>query len=208
MIDEKKLRGDYIEQLSLGLQIDEAEPDLSSGAPLVSPEEAARRSETARQALEIKLGDVKSGISWVEDYQRILAARWPWRVAVYIAWASAPKKDRWPKTQTELATKLLGLTSDRVISTWRNRNPAIDELIGLLQAAPLLDHRRDIYDALVASATDPSHKSHQDRKLALEILGDYTPRMEVSDSRKPREDLHQYTDAELEEMERQGGGNE
>lgn len=207
MIDEKKLRGEYIEQLSLGLQIDEAEPD-PSGAPLVSPEEATRRSETARQALEIKLGDVKSGISWVEDYQRILAACWPWRVAVYIAWASAPKKDRWPKTQTELATKLLGLTSDRVISTWRNRNPAIDELIGLLQAAPLLDHRRDIYDALVASATDPSHKSHQDRKLALEILGDYTPRMEVSDSRKPREDLHQYTDAELEEMERQGGGNE
>lgn len=207
MINEKHLRDEYFQQLSLGLEINEVETD-SSGEPLVSPDEATRRSETARQALDIRMGNpaTRTTITWGEDYQRILAAGWPWRVSVYVAWASAPKANRWPKTQSELATQILGLTSDRVISTWRNRNPAIDELIGLLQAAPLLNHRRDIYDALVASATDPSHKSHQDRKLALEILGDYTPRMEVNDTRKPKDDLHQYTDAELEEMARGGQG--
>ncbi len=45
-----------------------------------------------------------------------------------------------------------------------------------MQAAPLLRHRRDILDALIVSATDPDPKSHPDRKLALEMLGDYKPR--------------------------------
>ena len=34
-------------------------------------------------------------------------------------------------------------------------------------------HRRDLYDALIASAIRPDEKGHNDRKLAFEMMGDY-----------------------------------
>lgn len=168
--DEKALR-----QLPLDLDIEESTgPD--SG--FVAPEEAQRRSEMARMSFEelTRGSSTKPGSSWYEHYKRLRDVGWPWRVAVYIAWAASPKKERRPKTQEELATQYLGLTSDRQIGTWRRKNPVIDETIGMLQAAPLLEHRRDIYEALIESAMNPDYKGHQDRKLALEMLGDYVPR--------------------------------
>jgi hypothetical protein len=74
-----------------------------------------------------------------------------------------------------LAKQHLGLTSDRAINTWRKRNPAIDEMVAVLQAAPLWEHRSEIYAALISVATSPEYKGHNDRKLALELLGDYVP---------------------------------
>lgn len=192
-MDLKKQRPEYYQQLAMDLQIDEEEPSLAAGP--VPPEEARRRSETARQTLELQEGEVPI---WMEEYLQLREEGWPWRVAAYIAWAASPRKNRWPKTQQQLATEVLGLTSDRVIGTWRSKNPAVDERIALLQAAPLLQHRRDIYDALIASASDPSYRSHQDRKLALEMLGDYVSRSRL-DVHKPGEpeDLSELSDAEL-----------
>jgi hypothetical protein len=37
----------------------------------------------------------------------------------------------------------------------------------------MLKHRADVIEALINSAADPDYKSHQDRKLFLEITGDY-----------------------------------
>ena len=56
--------------------------------------------------------------SWADVYQSLLNANVRPRVAAFIAWATMPKKFRWPETQERLATEVLGLTSDRAIATW------------------------------------------------------------------------------------------
>lgn len=168
-----------------------------SEADFVSPEEAWIRSETARAVLEN--GGKVENPAWFAEYEKLRAAGWPWRVAVWIAWAASPREYRWPKTQDDLARMVLGLASDRVIHTWRQKNPAIDEMVALIQAAPLMAHRRDILEALIASATNPDYKNHPDRKLALEMLGDYEPKAAV-DVRHRTEDLSELSDAELDRM--------
>ena len=194
-MDLKKQRPEYYQQLAMDLDIDE---ETSPTAGPVAPEEAKRRSEAARTQLELQQGEVPA---WMEEYLQLREAGWPWRVAAYIAWAASPRKKRFPKTQQLLATEVLGLNSDRVIGTWRSKNPAIDECVALLQAAPLLQHRRDILEALIASASDPSYRNHQDRKMALSMLGDYVPRSRL-DVHKPGdpEDLSELSDAELDMM--------
>ena len=112
---------------------------------------------------------------WWQDFQELTARGWDWRKAILIAWEASPVKSRVPATQEDLATQILGLASDRVIAKWRKQQPEINDEIARMQAAPLLRHRRDIYDALVTVACDPDPKAHQDRKLALELLGDYKP---------------------------------
>lgn len=117
---------------------------------------------------------------WWQEYQELIALGWDWRKAVYIAWAASPAKDRQPETQELLATEVLGLKSDRTIRQWRAKYPEIDEMTAALQAAPLLKHRRDIFEALTASAMNPDFRHHRDRKLALEMLGDYKPGAKVA----------------------------
>lgn len=193
---EKRLRPtpDYYEQLALELDI--SDEDRREGG-YVSPEEARRRSQAARQALS---GNETPG--WFDQYQELLNNGWPWRVACYIAWAASPKIGRWPKTQDELARSVLGLTSDRQIATWRKRNPGIDELISVLQALPLMEYRADAFLALGQSAADPDHRHKPDRQLLFEMTGDYTPKIKVDDARQATGELANYSEAELEQMAR------
>mgnify|MGYP006952625796 CR=1 FL=1 len=130
------------------------------------------RSESARAALNEVSEDA---LPWKEEYLSLVEGGWPWRVSAYMAWAASPRNTRTPKTQDELARMHLGLTSDRAINTWRRKNPAIDQMVAVLQSAPLWSHRAEIYDALIRVATSPEYKGHNDRKLALELLGDYLP---------------------------------
>lgn len=141
--------------------------------------EATPGQAQSRKAYQENLDSLK-GFDWWQDYLELTRRGWDWRKAIYIAWSAAPSATRIPVTQEELALTVLGLASDRVIGTWRKRNPEMDDEIARMQAAPLLRHRREIYDALVTCASDPDPKSHQDRKLALEMLGDYKPRHEVT----------------------------
>lgn len=126
--------------------------------------ELLRRDERVLQAV------------WWEDYHRLRAEGWDWRKAVYIAWAASPVRTRWPKTQEELATDCLGLLSDRTIRKWKQNEPAMQERIVLMQAEPLMAHRRDVFEALVAVASDPIPQANADRKLFLEMTGDYRPK--------------------------------
>lgn len=126
---------------------------------------------------------------WWNDYLLLRDRGWDWRKAVYIAWASSPAIERQPSTQEELAQQVLGLTSDRVIRKWRENEPEIDNTVTEFQAAPLLRHRRDIFEALIKSASDPDPKSHADRKLALEMLGDYKPKQQTEVTGKDGERL-------------------
>lgn len=188
-------RPDY--QLSFDLDLPEDDSDKSHS----SIEEIRLRSETARQALEGR------ALPWLEEYQRLRNGGWPWRVAAYIAWASQSRNKREPKTQDELARQHLGLTSDRAITTWRQKNPTIDEMIALLQAAPLWDYRAEVFQALTANAVKPDYKTHNDRKLFLELTGDYVPTAKLaallSKGNITKEDLSEYSDEELAAMYRQ-----
>ena len=119
-------------------------------------------------------------LAWWADYLELRAAGWDWRKAVYIAWASSPLRERWPGTQSELATDVLGLRSDRTIRKWKEKFPEIEDVIAVYQAGPLMAHRRDAFEALVAVATTPEPGAHSDRKLFFEMTGDYRPRGTVA----------------------------
>lgn len=162
-------------------------------------EDALRISDRARFALDAMKGKMGTP-KWLDDYFILRAEGWNWRVALYIAWAASPKIGREPKTQDELATVYLGLTSDRVITTWRKRNPVIDEMVHMMGGAPLWKHRTEIITALVVSAVKPDYKNHNDRKLALEMMGDHLPTHKLTASIGKRllaDDLLDLSDEEL-----------
>ncbi len=120
--------------------------------------------------------------SWAEDYQRMLSANIRPRLAAYIAWATMPKKYRFPETQEEFAREVLGLSSDRAISTWRKKFPEIDMMISELQAEKMLEYRPGAFRALGEVASDPSYRANPDRRLFFEMTRDYTPRAKVETS--------------------------
>ena len=71
------------------------------------------------------------------------------------------------------------MTSDRVISEWKSSNPAMITRVKALTISALEKARASIIEALIASATNANPRNHADRKLALEMTGDYTKRHEV-----------------------------
>lgn len=189
-----KLTANDVEQLALIKDLDDVVE-----IERITPDEALVISNSARTAFEDGSVEPKPGSEWVDDYRDLREAGWPWRVAVFISWKASPTTDRWPRTQQELATEVLGLKSDRIIRVWREKNPAIDEAIAVMQAAPLLKRRGDIFRALVESATTADHKNHPDRKLALEMLGDYTPKSDIKLSGSAK-DLSELSDSELDDL--------
>ncbi len=178
-------------QLPLALELPETDEETR-------PDERLR-NEAARGALEKMYGKIGAP-RWMDDFMELCKGGWPWRVAAYIAWASTPKGSREPKTQDDLARIHLGLTSDRAINTWRKKNPAIDEMVRMMQAGPLFKHRAEIFTALVAVAVKPEYRSHNDRKLALELMGDYMPAHKILAALTARGQTSVKTDAELDEL--------
>lgn len=178
-------------QLSFEIEgLDDAEDEERA----ISYEESRKISESARQRFSENAG---KGPAWFKDYLGLIEKGWPWRVACYIAWASSPKIGREPKTLEELATSVLGLTSSRQIFKWRKKYAGIDSVVAMMQAAPLWEHRRDVIEALITSAAIPDYKSFNDRKLYLELTGDYVPRSQVEVGRSATGDESEMTDEEL-----------
>lgn len=190
-------------QLAFDLDLDEVEEDAIERS--ISPEEARMISEAARLEMERRYAvdrtlvdpdDVDKG--WQRDYLRLREQGWPWRVAAYIAWAASPRISRWPATLKELAHEVLGLRSSRVIHTWRKKHPAIDTVVAMLQAAPLFEHRRDVLEALIEMARTPDYKAFNDRKLFLEMIGDYVPKSQLNLKNAGKaNDLSELSDEEL-----------
>jgi hypothetical protein len=164
----------------------------------------------ALSALRIKIKDdsgtdIEVTPRWMDLYKRLVEGGWKWRVAVYIAWASQPKKYRWPLTQEELAVKCLGLTSDRAIATWRKKNPTIDETISMLQGSIIFDALPDALNAMVEVATESDYKGHADRKLMFEMAQIYTPSSKITAEiakklGKGVNDVNDLSDDELREI--------
>ena len=146
------------------------DPKTAFPAPVQTP---GQRESRESYALLLKR---KTKPLWWEDYLELRARGLDWRKAAYVAWASAPTRARWPKTLEQLATDVLGLRSDRTIRKWKENNPELEDMITLVQIAPMLRHRRDVIDALVAVAVRKDPEAHRDRKLFLEMTGDYKPR--------------------------------
>jgi hypothetical protein len=161
---------DEYKQIALDLDLPEVESDG------VSVEEARIRSEAGRKALLILKGTQEQP-AWFERFEMLIGGGWPWRQAVYIAWASMPKAGRKPETQDDLAKQVLGLTSDRAISTWRSKNAAIDTMIRVMQSAELWEYRADWFDNLVKGMlkAGEDYKFFNHLKLFGEITGDYVP---------------------------------
>ena len=133
-------------------------------------EAVAANSENSAQAAP----RADESYPWEVEAEELLGEFKP-QVAAYIAWASSPAKGRKPGTQAELAS-LLGLKDDRTIRQWRAKDKRIEATIKERQAGPLWAHRRDIFEALVRSASTPDAANFSDRKLALEMMGDYVPK--------------------------------
>jgi hypothetical protein len=157
-------------QIALDLELPEVESDG------VSPEEARIRSEAGRAALSLLKGKQEQP-KWFERFEMLMDNGWPWRQAVYIAWASMPKDGRVPETQQQLATDYLNLTSDRAISTWRKKNAAINTMIGILQSSELWEFRADAFKNLVEGmkSAGSDYKFFNHLKLFMEMSGDYVP---------------------------------
>lgn len=156
---------------------------------------------------EVMVGEREVLPRWMELYQKLLEGGWRWEVAVYIAWRSMPRKYRYPETQEELATKCLGLSSDRAIAKWRKGNPFIDEYITILQGELVFDAVPDVLNAAVEVASTPDYKGNADRKLVLEMAGRYTPSSKITAemakklvNSKP-EDMDELSDEELRRIE-------
>lgn len=99
--------------------------------------------------------------------------RWDWRKALYIAWSCVPKNQRLPKTLEELCS-LLGLSSTGTIRNWRRKDPTLHERIEQLPKQLLINHVADVYDALVTVASSADPKAFNDRRLFLELTGQYS----------------------------------
>lgn len=156
-------------------------------APLNAPgQDESRRGKAALDALLTTCTEVPE---WKALYERLLeerierdgaasGARWDWRKALYIAWSVVPKARRKPATEEELAV-LLNLKNTRTIRTWKQKFPEIEERIAQLPKQMLVGHLADVYDALVTVAKMPSPAAFQDRKMFLELTGDYVQKGNV-----------------------------
>lgn len=162
------------------------------------PDEISKAAQGAFDALVAGSSEGSEGHDWYQRYKRMAGAKVPWRIAVYVAWASVPKDRRHPKTQEELARNVLGLGSDRVITSWRMKYPEIDLTIAQLQSNELYEHRADVFDALIKSASTADYKNKPDRQLFLEMTGDYSPKVKIEDLRDPNsKDLSKVPESKL-----------
>lgn len=183
-------------QLALDIDLEDVE---SVG---VSAEDAKRRSATGLQALKGR--NVKDA-PWLDTFYQLLDGGWAWRQAAYIAWASTPREGRVPDTQDALARDYLALTSDRSIASWRKKNPAILEMIAILQSAPLWEQRADHFRALNdgANKAGDDYKFFNHLKLVMEMRRDYVPASQITADlrRKASGDFSDLSDAELDALE-------
>ena len=76
----------------------------------------------------------------------------------------------------------LQLSSDRAISTWRSKNPAIETMIALMQSYELWDYRADWYKNLIQGMlrAGSDYKFFNYLKLFGEVTGDYVPLNQIA----------------------------
>lgn len=150
-----------------------------------------------------------SDYPWVGDYLALLQEGWYWRDACYIAWKGTPKAFRNPETLDDLA-KLIGFTSRRSITSRLATNPAIRVRAAKQVAATAFDAVDEVWQALIDSASDRNYKSHPDRKLFMEMTGQYTPKQAINlgELNPDDDDLSGLSKEELARLAHVGGNDD
>ena len=182
--------------------------DEADGVSLLSVADVRAHEMIFRKLLTDagKLTAEEEAPAWADAYQHLLTAGVRPRIAAFVAWATMPKRYRWPETQEKLAVTVLGLTSDRAIANWRKKYPEIDMMISELQAESMLEFRPGAFHALGTVASDASYRAASDRRLFFEMSGDYTPKQKITSDdgmgvgRKMLDKLKKKSTAELIEM--------
>ncbi len=141
-------------------------------------------------------------------YNLLLNEGWSKRQALYMAWKAHPKELRTkcglPETQRELFTQTFRLKSDNTVRQWRQKwngsdedHPHMEDRIeSLVKESPLGNYRAGVLYALAESAIKIG-QNFQDRKLFLEMTGDYTSKSVVDMNL----DLTNLSDEELDELD-------
>lgn len=182
-------------------------------APANAPGQA--ESRVGKAVLDAHLATLPERPAWATIYEDLMAEqietdgklrhRWDWRKSLYIAWSVVPRGERFPRTEQELA-QLMRLSSTRVFRAWKEKDPEIAERIARLPKQMLTSHIADVYNALVAVAATPVPAAHQDRKMFLEMVGEYQTKLALTGANdgpvRFRYDLSNLTDDELEELDR------
>jgi len=146
-------------------------------------------------------------LPWREDYDALLAEPWPWydgpewnrwRIAAYVAWASCPTDDRFPKRLSDLA-RLVGWTSARPLRRYRAKYPEIERLVREAVMEPLLESRAERLKTLADLAQKPDYKFFKHAELALKLDGTYQPSQDVNVRRTITADEMAQADAQAEE---------
>jgi hypothetical protein len=145
---------------------------------------------------------------WQGDYLALLNEGWYWRDACYIAWKGTPKPYRQPDNLDGLAA-LMGF-SRRTLTARLAKNPTIRVRAAKQVAARAFDVVDEVWDALIESASDPNYKSHPDRKLFMEMTGQYTPKQAIGLGLETddEEDLSKLTKEELARLAGMGGNGD
>lgn len=95
----------------------------------------------------------------------------------FVLWLSLPPRDREPATLIDLADEL-GV--HRItLSRWK-QDPKILKQAAKLSRNILLEGIPSTYRAMVESAGNPDGRNNADRRLLVEMAGEYTPGMQVS----------------------------
>ena len=98
--------------------------------------------------------------------------------------------------------------SVRRIREWRANNPAMDVRVAKLAASALSKARAEVYEALIHAASNPDPRAHSDRRLALEMMGDYVPRQRCDVGPVAAEDMGDLSEAELAALAHEPGAVE
>jgi hypothetical protein len=169
--------------------------DAQEGGGALSAAEVQARLMAARVALGLK-----EDPPYFEQFNRLYNSGVPWRIAMFVAWASIPKDQRQPATQDAFARETLGLTSDRRIAEWRKKYP-IDQMIADLQGEMLMQWRPGVFYAIGWGASQHDYKAAAQQRLYVELTRDMpNPKLHVEDNRAVA-DLEDLSDSELEALD-------
>lgn len=174
------IRKSPVSQLELegfAQKVQDAE-EAGQGIIALTAMEVRERMMKAKEIFKEKL-DAGELPDYMRSYNRLLLAHVPFRIALYITWMTIPRKYRWPETQEELATQLMGLTSDRQISEWRRKYPYIDQMIADLQSEEMLEMRPGAFAAMAEVVQDPSYRATGERRLYFELMRDLESKVKV-----------------------------